>query len=298
MSLTRWRDNGARFEFQGHPVFFQAHGEGGVALLLLHGFPSASWDFEPIWPGLCRAFAQVLAPDFLGFGFSAKPAKHRYSIAEQADLCEALLRERGVTQVHLLAHDYGVSVAQELLARATQHEAGESAQVLSCVFLNGGLFPEAHHPRLVQRLLHSPIGGLLARLTSERAFSRSFCAVFGAQTRPGPIELHDYWTLLNVNNGRRVIPRLLAYMAERRRQRERWVGALVNAKLPLALINGPADPVSGKDMAARFAQLLPAAELASLEGVGHYPQLEAPDRVLRIFVDFHRRHGSLTDMQR
>lgn len=293
MSLTRWRDSGGHFEFHGHSIFFQEQGEGSPALLLLHGFPSASWDFEPVWPGLADRFAHVLAPDFLGFGFSAKPVHHRYSIFEQADLCEALLRERGVGQAHLLAHDYGVSVAQELLARDAGRGDG-AAQVLSCVFLNGGLFPEAHHPRPVQRLLRSPVGGLLARLMGERAFSRSFSSVFGPQTQPGPIELHDYWTLLNVHNGRRVVPRLLSYLAERRRQRERWVQALTASRVPLCLINGPLDPVSGADMAARFAQLLPAAELISLEGVGHYPQVEAPDRLLRAFLDFHRRHEGLT----
>lgn len=291
MSLRRWRDSGAHFSFLQHSIFFQQQGQGDTALLLLHGLPTSSWDFEALWPQLGRAFARVLAPDLLGFGFSDKPRQHRYQIAEQADLCEALLREQGVAQVHVLAQGYGVSVVQEMLAR---NQAGAGVTVQSCVFLNGGLFPEVQHTRWAPKLLRSVIGGLLVRLAGERSFNRRFSEMFGPQTRPGPIELHDYWTLLNVQQGRRALPRLLHYLKERRRQRERWVGALTRAALPMALICGEADRIAGLDTAARFAQLLPQAERVMLEGVGHFPQIEAPDRVLRAFLAFHRRQTGLT----
>ena len=58
-----------------------------------------------------------IAADFLGFGFSDKPRNYPYSILDQADLLEALLREKGITHVHIISHDYGDTVAQELLAR-------------------------------------------------------------------------------------------------------------------------------------------------------------------------------------
>lgn len=291
MSLSRWRDSGAHFPFKQHSIFYQAHGQGDSALLVLHDCPTGSWDFEPIWPALTSAFAHVLAPDFLGLGFSDKPLQHSYRIEEQAELCLALLRERGVSRVHLLAHGYGVSVAQELLARVPE---GQGVPVQSCVFLNGGLFPETYQLSPIQKLLRSPFGALLARFIGERRFYRSFSAVFGAQTQPGPIELHDYWTLLTRQNGRRVLRRVYSYVGQRRRQRERWVGALCDTAVPLLLICGLDDPVSGAQSAARFAELLPGAERVLLEGIGHYPQLEAPDRVVRALFDFHRRHSGLT----
>ncbi len=79
----------------------------------------------------------MLVCDLLGFGDSAKPRAHRYSLLEQADLQQALLGRLGIDEpLHVLAHDYGDSVAQELLAR---HHEGR-LQLASCVFLNGGLF--------------------------------------------------------------------------------------------------------------------------------------------------------------
>ncbi len=113
----------------------------------------ASWDWHLLWRPLSEHY-RLIACDMLGFGDSAKPRGYAYSLLEQADLQQALLRHLGhAGAVHVLAHDYGDSVAQELLAR---HREGR-IQLASCVFLNGGLFPETHRPVLVQRLLLSPL---------------------------------------------------------------------------------------------------------------------------------------------
>src|SRR5262249_50278429 len=155
----------------------------GPLLLCIHGFPSASWDWHKLWPELTRRF-RVIAPDMLGFGFSAKPRDYEYSLRDQASLHTALLGSLGLDRCHMLARDYGVSVAQELLARMAEapRPTGDSAhgfRARSVCFLNGGLFPEMHRARLVQKLLHSPLGPLLSRLSNERNFARSFAAVFG-----------------------------------------------------------------------------------------------------------------------
>ncbi|NXK88157.1 MEST protein, partial [Formicarius rufipectus] len=88
-------------------------------VLLLHGFPTSSYDWNKIWEGLTQRFQRVIALDFLGFGFSDKPRPHRYSISEQALLVEQLLQHLGLRRrrLNLLAHDYGATVAQELLHR-------------------------------------------------------------------------------------------------------------------------------------------------------------------------------------
>jgi len=288
MSLRSWKEAGSQFRFRDHDIFYRAEGQGRTALLCIHGFPTASWDWEPLWPGLRKRFAHVIAPDLLGFGWSAKPRHHDYSLLEQADLCDALLAERGVERVHLLAHDYGVSVAQELLARELSTPR-RRVELLSVVFLNGGLFPETHRALWTQRALNGPFGMLAAGLMNERRFGRSFSRVFGRDTQPGMIELHDFWQLVSHEHGQHIAHRLIRYIRERRLNRERWVGALQRTRLPLRLINGPEDPVSGAHMAARYHELVPQADIISLLGVGHYPQVEAPDRVLRAINDFHAR---------
>lgn len=287
MSPAEWRAAGAIFGWREHSIFYRSEGAGDTALLLIHGFPTASWDFVELWPSLRRRFAHIITLDMLGFGFSDKPANHHYTLVEQADIHEALLSKLGVQRVHILAHNYGVSVAQELLARHLERRPGELV-IESVALLNGGLFPETHRMTGTQKLLRSPIGFVFQWLMNERLFNKSFSLVFGPWTKPSERQLKDFWSLIAHNKGPRIMHRLIAYIAERREQRERWVGALQNTRVPVRLINGPEDPVSGAHMAARYRELIKNPDVVSLQGIGHYPQTEAPQRVLKALSEFYR----------
>jgi len=113
--------------------------------------------------------------------------------------------------------------------------------------------------------------------------------VFGPRTQPSTAELHDFWRLASEQDGTRVVPALLGYMEERRRHRERWVGALQTTPVPLRVIDGPEDPVSGAHMVARYRELVPNPDTVLLDGIGHYPQVEDPQGVVRAFLAFHER---------
>jgi pimeloyl-ACP methyl ester carboxylesterase len=292
VSFQFWRENGEHFDYLGHKIFYAMGGRGGSdsALLLIHGFPTASWDWHKQWDALCKRFAMVIAPDMIGFGWSAKPRNHRYSILDQADLHETLLYTLGITDYHVLAHDYGDTVAQELLARRIERGVADPRipKPHSICFLNGGLFPETHRPRLIQRLLASPIGGLIAKMMREASFRKSFSAVFGKDTQPSARELDEFWQLIRHENGSANFHKLIGYMAERREHRKRWVGALQNSPIPLRVVDGLDDPVSGAHMAQRYRDMVPRADVVELPGIGHYPQVEAPDAVLSAFLQFHR----------
>ena len=249
----------------------------GPALLLIHGFPTASWDWCKLWPELAQHFTLV-APDLLGFGFSAKPPDYDYRISEQADLCLAALAEAGVVETHVLSHDYGDTVAQELLARAGEGRC--PVMLRSAVLLNGGLFPETHRPLLSQRLLRSALGPLLARLMTRDRLAAAMHRIGGSRAPPTDTEIDAFWALLSHGRGQRAMPRLIRYIDERREHRARWVGALQRTAVPLLLIDGTEDPISGAHMVARFRELVPTAPVVELPGVGHYPQIEAPGAVL------------------
>ncbi len=293
-ALAQWRAAGLRFDHRGHAIFVREAGaaiDQDATLLCLHGFPTASFDWYPIWDALAARFGHVLAFDMFGYGFSAKPAGRDFSIFEQADIAEALLRDRGVRRVHLLAHDVGDTVAQELLARDAERRAigDRSLEIVSCVLLNGGLFPETHRASRAQKLLLSPLGLLVSALMTEARFMPSFALVFGPQTKPSAEELSVYWALLAHDNGHRRLHRMIRYILERRANRERWVGALQNTVVPLHLIDGALDPISGAHMVERFRELIPKPDVTLLPDVGHYPQTEAPEVVLEAVLRFHDR---------
>ncbi|MGH8354374.1 MAG: alpha/beta fold hydrolase [Pseudomonas sp.] len=289
MPLDEWRAQGRSFDFRGQAIRYWVAGPGAQAtaeqaepLLLIHGFPTASWDWHYLWQPLAQQY-RVIACDMLGFGDSAKPRGHAYRLLEQADLQQALLAHLGIAgPVHLLAHDYGDSVAQELLAR---HHEGR-LQLGSCVFLNGGLFPETHRPVLVQKLLLGPLGPLIGRLFSRQKLAANFNRIFGPATRPSEAELDDFWRLIAMNDGPGVMHRLIRYIPERHQQRARWVAAMQQGGVPLRVIDGAHDPISGGHMVARYRELIPAPDSVLLEGIGHYPQTEAPELVLAHYLAF------------
>lgn len=279
-----WRERGAAYRHRGHAVFYAAEGEG-EPLVLIHGFPTASWDWHKLWPVLTDRF-RCIAPDMIGFGFSAKPRRHDYRIRDQADLHEGLLDELGIGRYHILAHDYGDTVAQELLARdVDRRREGGAGRILSLCLLNGGLFPEVHRPRPIQTILLGPFGWLASRLVSRRAFGHSMRQIFGPETPPSPEELDAFWQLARHNGGTRIYHRLIRYLDDRRAHRDRWVGALQAARVPLRLIDGVYDPVSGGHMAARYRELIPDPDVVELP-CGHYPQIEMAGETLEAVLAF------------
>jgi pimeloyl-ACP methyl ester carboxylesterase len=281
IALADWRAQGRGFSFNGQAIRYWTAGQG-EPLLLIHGFPTASWDWHYLWQPLAARY-RVIACDMLGFGYSAKPRDHVYSLLEQADLQQALLEHLNISgPVHVLAHDYGDSVAQELIAR---HQEGR-LQLASCVFLNGGLFPETHRPVLTQKLLLSPLGSLLGRLFSRAKLKANFDKVFGPHTPPSESELDAFWELIAHNDGPKVMHRLIHYILDRRVNRERWVAAMQETSVPLRVIDGALDPISGAHMVERYRELIERPDTVLLPAIGHYPQTEAPAQVLAHYLEF------------
>ena len=270
ITLDDWWAGGSQETLSGHRLFVRVEGEEGPWTTWLHGFPTSSYDWEPLLAEP-RPPGRHLLVDFLGFGASDKPRNHEYSLVEQADIIEAAWKAHGITETRLISHDYGVSVGQELLARG-------SITITEAVFMNGGLFPDLHHPIRMQKILAGPLGPLLARLASERTYTEGLRKVMNDP--PSTDELHEHWRATSRDGGKLVLPKLLGYIAERRANEERWVGALTGTpEVPKRFVWGPEDPVSGAHVLPRIGSSVPGAEVHVIEGVGHWPQLENPPAV-------------------
>jgi pimeloyl-ACP methyl ester carboxylesterase len=282
--FERWEALGRRMDYRQHAVFV-AHGGAGEALLCLHGYPYSSWQWRRLWPSLTQQYLAI-APDMIGSGLSDKPRDFNYSIMAQADLMDDLLRQLGIAEVHLLAHDYGVSIAQELLARNQEGRAGP--QVRSVCFLNGGLLPEKFRERMEHRLIRLR-GMQVALLFDGKSFERSIGALHGPATPPAAGELALDWELATRGGGLFVADKIFHFLEERIENRERWVGAMQKAAVPLRLINGAADPIAGQAMAETYREVVPHADVVLLPGIGHFPHLEVPEAVLAAYAEFRRR---------
>lgn len=283
MNFAKWyKQSNTRTVLDKHSMSYNLSGNG-PNVLCIHGFPSSSWDFAPLWHALSKQFT-VIAPDLIGLGNSEKPSG-LISIKLQADAIEDLMIQLDAHEVHILAHDLGDTIAQELLAR--QLDGLSKIRWTSCALMNGGLFPETHRALFIQKVLLSPLGSIVVHAMTKRVFKKNMYKIFSSANPPSDDFIENTWNITNSNNGRSMIPKLIQYINERKENRARWVDALSKASIPLRLILGEDDPISGRHLAIRYRELVPNADIDMIPCCGHYPHIEKPETVLRSFLDFH-----------
>lgn len=272
--VRAWQAGGERVTVNGRQIFVRhADGEGPL-VVLLHGFPSSSYDWRGVLAGLDGR--RVLALDFLGFGLSEKPAGEYNSLPRQADIVEALLGpEPG--PVHLVAHDMGTSVATELLARDL--EGRLAFTTAGALLSNGGMIVSLTSLTWAQKALRSRLGPAIARLSSRRVFVSQFGGLFSAAHPLTPEEADDQWALWARAGGARQADRLIAYIDERERYAERWLGALRDWPGELRFAWGMQDPVATVRVLDALRALRPFAPVLELAALGHYPQIEQPGAI-------------------
>jgi pimeloyl-ACP methyl ester carboxylesterase len=257
--------------------------ERHVPLLVLHGFPTSSFDYAAVLDGL-RAGRRVLLLDLLGYGLSAKPDR-AYSMALQADVAAAYVAELGVDRLALLTHDMGDTVGGELLARRA--EGAWPVEVTRRVVTNGSIYIEQAHLTGGQQLLL----GLPDELLPEEvpidaaSLSRSLRATFSTRTPLVPAgwpedPVPPAAALVVHHDGHRVLPRLIRYIEERRANERRFTGGIESDPSPLHVVWGLDDPIAVPSMVDTLLAARPDATATRLDGVGHYPMVEAPQRFL------------------
>jgi pimeloyl-ACP methyl ester carboxylesterase len=276
-----WQQSGSFEEVEGQRIFVreQPGADDAQALLLLHGYPSSSFDWRHVFSTLPGR--RLIAFDFLGFGLSDKPRNHLYSLAGQADIAEAIVRRFSTAPVVLVAHDMGSSVATELLARDIEGKL--TFELASALVFNASVVREQASLLWGQRLLLSRLGPLAARLTSEFGFRRQFSGIFSRDHPLSDEEAADQWSLLAHNGGRRLLQRLIYYNHERvGPPGQRWHAALRDWPGRLELAWAECDPICTEAVLQAVLSLRPHAELTRLPGLGHYPQIEDPGAAIGV----------------
>ncbi len=289
-SLRAWRDRGRWLDIVGLKVFVVEDGpsDGAIPLVVLHGFPTSCHDFEPALAQLAQRRRVVLL-DFPGFGLSAKPRDYSYSLLEQAEVAVGVWRALGLERAHLLAHDYGTSVATELLARRERDLLPfEFSSVTLC---NGSVHIELAQLSATQQILRRPrMGPVLARLSTERFFLGRMRRIFGSPDAVSEARLRAMWQGIRESEGHLRIPAISRYLDERTRFWSRWIGALRRWDGPSHVLWGRRDPIAVPAIAEALHQDLMGSTLTWLDALGHYPMLEDPTAWSRAVGDFLERH--------
>lgn len=261
-------------DVEGRRIFVVEREGAGTPVVIVHGYPGSSFDFAGVVEGLDRP---VVVPDLLGYGFSEKPTDASYSLFEQADLVEVLLERLGVESCALVGHDMGTTVVAELLARANRGALGFA--VSSVVLLNGSIFIDLAQLTRGQRL-GLLTGGRRMPVSFPRPFlRRNLRESVAPGTNLGPEQVEDLVDLIRLDGGDRLLTRQISYIRERRAHQDTWTAAFVDFPGPLSAVWGVLDPIAVTAMPQRLASLRPATDVVLLDGVGHWPSIEAPARV-------------------
>lgn len=287
MNVTpeQWRKRGRTIDLRDGSIFAVDVPGTGTPVLVLHGFPTSSWDFASAASVLHeKTGRRIVLFDFLGFGFSDKPHDAAYSLFEQAEIAIGVAKALGVGRAHLWAHDMGTSVATELLALRERERC--PFEIASVTLMNGSVHVDMANPTLGQRLLKSPLGAAFARLSRKPMFHSQMRGIFAPKHPPSDADLDAMWSLLAREDGQLRLPAIIRYMKDRVRFRRRWIGALERIDVPVLIAWGELDPVARMAIGERLARETPGADLTTWDDLGHYPQVEAPDRVATVVADF------------
>ncbi len=245
-----------------------------MPLLLLHGFPSSSFD----WRGLVGELGDRawVALDFIGFGLSAKPRAVN-DLRDQAGVVEAVLAQCGIDRVGIVAHDMGTSVANELMARDIEDRLPFECD--AALLFNGSMVVERASLTWEQKVLRTRVGVVLSALSNPLSLRRGLGATFSQGHPASAEELRCQWALLSHNAGNRNLHRAISYIDQRIERAPRWHGAIRDWPGRLELAWGLEDPVATTDVLAAVRELRPTAPVQELAGLGHYPHIEDPARM-------------------
>ena len=290
MNSLGWKDKGEFISVFNRNIFVidsfslspRAQSKDQETLVILHGYPTSSFDYHKVLQELSKKY-RVIIHDHLGFGFSEKPLDYSYSLIEQADIVLQLWKQLDLKKVTLLAHDYGTSVATEILARHNKQQI--DLQIDKLILSNGSAHIELSKLRLIQKLLKSKITGKwVAKLTNFPIFKKNMRNIYFDKAKASDEELKEMWFQLENNEGRKVIHQLTNYINERYYFWHRWIGALKETQIPTKIIWAKNDPIAIPKIAELLHEEIPDNKLFWMENCGHFLMLEQPEEWTKLVL--------------
>lgn len=264
----------------GHDVVYRRAGSG-EAVVLIHGLAGSSRTWKDVMPGLARTH-DVVAPDLLGHGNSAKPMGD-YSLGAHASGLRDLLVTLGIGAATLVGHSFGGGVAMqvayqhpEVCDRLVLVDSGGLGREVSWL-LRLGTLPLAEYamPLVFSRRL-ADRGTDLSRILSRRGLRsprlgelwRSYSSLAGAEDRKAFVR--TIRTVIDTG-GQTVSALDRLYMA---------------SHVPTMIMWGENDHIIPVAHAHVAHETIAGSRLEILPGVGHFPHVEAPERFLDVLLAF------------
>jgi pimeloyl-ACP methyl ester carboxylesterase len=247
------------------------------AVVFVHGNPGSSREWDDL---LARtgAFARAVAPDMPGFGSADKPAGFEYTVQGYGRFLAGALDALGVRRAHLVLHDFGGPWG---LAWAAAHPDA----VASVVLIDTGVLI-GYRWHYLARIWRTPVLGELFQATTTRFGFRLLLRHGNPRGLPRNFVERMY---RDYDRGtKRAVLRL--YRATPPGVLEAPLPGMRELDPPTLVVWGRHDPYLPVEHAERQRRAFPSANIVVLDGSGHWPFADDPERVADAVVPFLRLH--------
>ncbi len=291
-----WRGSGQFFSWQASAtngsktlqIFYACFGDQGKpAILLLHGFPTSSFDYLGLTRELKNDF-RVCTFDFPGYGFSDKPTGgYRYTLNDDAELTRYFLKNVAkFNEFVLYSHDRGDSVALNFLQLASPADPFKVTQL----FLTDGnmYLPLANLTDFQKRALNPATSAAAVKTMTPQLFA----AGMGMTTYTPALKADDpdvkaLAAIFGYQDGVEVVPETIKYLNERAQFEVSFLETLAHTSFPVTIIWGVHDMVSPVRVAefvwSKYVQTRPVSGAFWIAPCGnHYLQHDQPSAVAQI----------------
>jgi len=249
-------------------------------VLLLHGLVSQSYSYRDILPVLAEQGFRAIAPDWIGFGFSAKPGKRDFAYRPDA-FVTAL-----ATFIDALELDRISLVVQGFVGSAgLQYALRHPEKIARLAVLNTPLSTEAQLPWKIKQLGLPLLGEVFTQ--DPLLVDRTLEGGGPYQVADKDLDVYRRPFLQSSAAGRALFItvrnlRLQQVTAEIEKGFSQW-------PQPTLIVWGTSDPWLPLSQAQSFASSLANAEVVPLEQVGHYAQEDWHEKVSEVLLPFLRR---------
>ncbi len=217
------------------------------AILLIHGYPTSSFDFVELFD-LLSADHFVCAVDTPGYGFSDKPRKgYTYSLKDDAQLIQYYVTQvLGLQDLCVVTHDKGDSVGLALLEL---HDHQDGYVINHLIVTNGSIYlPLANLTRFQKVLLSRFTGPIATRFVTGAMLANGLNELTHNVKEP-PEKLEANAFILGYQHCGHVQHAVIQYLRERKRTEIRWLENLQRSNIPTILIWGQDDPIASTRIA-------------------------------------------------
>jgi pimeloyl-ACP methyl ester carboxylesterase len=265
-------------EVDGVRVHYQEAGRSDApALILIHGFATSNLVWSNVLLELADAGFRVIAPDLLGYGYSAKPRDLDYTIVRQGQMVLNLLEKLGIDRASLVGSSYGGAIAATI---ALDHR-----KLVEKLVLIGAVTNNKPTRYLLMRLFGSPIIGdilsplvvgsrLLLRFRMKRVYDRHSWKLDERRVEARHLPLRT------AGVHRAIIRTVRRWDADRVSREAHLIRA------PTLLLWGDSDREVPLQDGERLHREIPNSRLIVFNKCGHLPHEEYPQAFTKVVSEF------------